>query len=50
MGQTELGKNPKTQPFLLGFWVFWVFPYVFGFLGMGFWVIGFLGFSKLKMQ
>jgi hypothetical protein len=21
----------KTQPFLLGFWVFWVFPYVFGF-------------------
>jgi hypothetical protein len=32
----ELGKNPKTRTFLLGFWVFWVFPYVFGFLGDGF--------------
>jgi hypothetical protein len=45
----ELGKNPKTQPFLLGLWVFWVFPYVFGFSGMGFWVNGFLGFSILKI-
>jgi hypothetical protein len=40
----------KTQKPNHFFWVFGVFPYVFGFLGMGFWVIGFLGFSKLKMQ